>query len=312
MAERQVHLDPSSGVEVNLLGRGTNSHVYLIEKEDGTKVARKVPCDGAKLGRFEIEIAQSGSSFVPNGISSSSIEGVTCLDMECLTPMKKGENNPVFAKAMALAALNALKSVRELTGKTLVHRDIKPSNMLKRSDGSFVLSDWGECLVLGERAKNASEEEGFIPFGSPQSIAPEATVEKSEAHPGNDMYAIGVLIYTQVTGKFHPAMPAANRDTRTVDILGQITLLLPPSTNSVEDVMGLGEETAQGAMPLMTIMHQLSIAPYEEEISRAAKMARDKGVDEATIEVMVRALDPILATRITQDEALKLLKKAGI
>ena len=95
----------------------------------------------------------------------------------------------------------------------VVHRDVKEANILVRqSDGQAVLVDFG----VGYYAKAPTLTKGLLPPGTPHYRAPEAWRFAREhkgvpgahyrAGPGDDLYAQGVVLYRQLTGRF-PFLP---------------------------------------------------------------------------------------------------------
>ena len=95
----------------------------------------------------------------------------------------------------------------------VVHRDVKEANILVRSsDGQAVLVDFG----VGYYAKAPTLTKGLLPPGTPHYRAPEAWRFAREhkgvpgahyrAGPGDDLYAQGVVLYRQLTGRL-PFLP---------------------------------------------------------------------------------------------------------
>ncbi|MFN7991591.1 MAG: serine/threonine-protein kinase [Candidatus Micrarchaeia archaeon] len=80
----------------------------------------------------------------------------------------------------------------------IVHRDLKPSNILLRTRSRApVLIDFGFSLVPGlpDLAMMADS-----PIGTPKFMAPEQTVPKTRMTPQTDIYSLGVIAYSFLSG----------------------------------------------------------------------------------------------------------------
>ena len=81
----------------------------------------------------------------------------------------------------------------------IVHRDLKPANILLDEDGNAYLSDFGIAKAMDEGAGMTMT--GAI-IGTPAYITPEQA-QSSAVSPQTDIYALGVVLYTMLTGQ-HP------------------------------------------------------------------------------------------------------------
>ncbi|MDB4995019.1 MAG: serine/threonine protein kinase, partial [Myxococcaceae bacterium] len=86
----------------------------------------------------------------------------------------------------------------------IVHRDLKPENVFlaqtKRSDESFTVKvlDFGIAKLV-EEARTTSNT-GLV--GSPFWMAPEQTERRAAISPATDVWALGLLVYRLLTGRY--------------------------------------------------------------------------------------------------------------
>jgi hypothetical protein len=95
--------------------------------------------------------------------------------------------------ASALAAAHA---------RGVVHRDVTPANIMLTGAGAKVV-DFGISALIGQRDAAA---DGSL-LGTPAYLAPER-LNGSPVSPATDVYALGLLLYRTLTGRF--PWPAAN------------------------------------------------------------------------------------------------------
>lgn len=93
-----------------------------------------------------------------------------------------------------LSLLDALIGVHQAG---FVHRDLKPANVLVRDDGASVLLDLG--LARSDGNGHTLTTVGAI-VGTPVFMAPEALLGERPA-PTADLYSLGVLLFTALTGE---------------------------------------------------------------------------------------------------------------
>jgi serine/threonine protein kinase len=110
--------------------------------------------------------------------------------------------------------------------KGIVHRDLKPANiMIDRFRGPVVL-DFGIAKLLG-KASSVTEYGTIV--GTPAFMSPEQAREgTTPVGPASDVYSLGAVLYTMLTGKlpYEGASPLAA-------ILKVISPELPPPVRSV-------------------------------------------------------------------------------
>jgi serine/threonine-protein kinase len=84
--------------------------------------------------------------------------------------------------------------------RNILHRDLKPSNiMIDRHSRRPVIMDFGIARVMGE---DASVTEPGMVVGTPSYMPPEQAGENLEQlGPQSDVYSLGAILYTMLTGK---------------------------------------------------------------------------------------------------------------
>lgn len=78
----------------------------------------------------------------------------------------------------------------------IVHRDIKPENILVSDNGQLLLADFGVAKLMSTTGSyGTGTMSGTLPYMAPELF---------EGHPGppSDQYALGVMVYEWLTGRF--------------------------------------------------------------------------------------------------------------
>jgi serine/threonine-protein kinase len=78
-----------------------------------------------------------------------------------------------------------------------VHRDVKPGNVLRATDGTWKVADFGIAKSV-EAAVDITVTGVMI--GTPAYVAPER-IDGRPATPASDLYATGVVLYEAVAGR---------------------------------------------------------------------------------------------------------------
>jgi len=202
------------------LGHGGMGEVWLAERADGAfrrRVALKLPhahlLAGAIRQRFERErdflaglahphIAQ----FHDAGVSDA---GLPWLAMEFV------EGRPITAHCDRLRLgvtarvrlfLQVLEAVRHAHERFIAHRDIKPSNVLVDARGHAKLLDFGIAKLLqGDLATESTELTHLAGRAATPGYAAPEQVAGGPITTQVDVYALGAVLFTLLTGRRPPA-----------------------------------------------------------------------------------------------------------
>ena len=93
--------------------------------------------------------------------------------------------------------IDGLETIHALN---IVHRDIKSNNIIKKSDGSIVLIDFGTAFIYDSDI-NLYHEDGKTIIGTVQYMAPELK-DNPQGTVQTDIYALGITIFEMFTGKY--------------------------------------------------------------------------------------------------------------
>jgi serine/threonine protein kinase len=193
------------------LGRGGMGVVYeAVHRGDGQRVALKLLLQPAHaeeidLVRFEREIAACASLQHPNLVhyhGAGLHRGWPFLAMEYVEGetlserlKRTGPMEPEAAVRLVAALARGLASAHALA---ILHRDIKPDNVMLRGDQP-VLTDFGLALTGGSELQRLTNT-GVV-LGTPTYMAPEqADGEQRAMCPATDVYSLGALLYTLLSG----------------------------------------------------------------------------------------------------------------
>jgi serine/threonine protein kinase len=129
---------------------------------------------------------------------------------------------PSEVAALGAALADALYSLHR---QDAVHLDVKPANVIVKSDGSVVLVDFG--FAFHARYPDLLAEETRFSAGSAPYISPEQILGRRD-DPRSDIFALGVVLYEMLTGRF----PFGEPDT---DVRNRLWLEPMPPRNLAPD-----------------------------------------------------------------------------
>jgi WD40 repeat protein len=83
-------------------------------------------------------------------------------------------------------------------GQGIIHRDLKPSNVLLTADGQPKICDFGVAKLL---ANSELKTQSGVLVGTAEYMAPEQAAGNCTPGPAVDIYALGAILYTLLTGR---------------------------------------------------------------------------------------------------------------
>lgn len=130
-------------------------------------------------------------------------------------------NRPQPASLAAAWVTTLARAVQHAHDHGVIHRDLKPSNVLLTGDGQLKLCDFGVAKLFA--GPDLQTRTGLL-IGTPEYMAPEQAGSAQHVGPAADVWALGAILYSLLTG--HPPFTAP-------DSLGVVRMLqeddpLPP------------------------------------------------------------------------------------
>ncbi|MDA0807655.1 MAG: protein kinase [Planctomycetota bacterium] len=262
----------SDAVLHQLIGQGAFGKVYrATRRADGTTVAvkylrkefwRNVEAADQLVREVSIVSRLSHPGIIKHfgwgrGRQDATFAMMEWVDGENLDSWRRSSTPTVVDIVQCgLAICDALSTAHQAG---IVHADLTPSNIIRRRDGSFVLTDFGFSRQLSNPSKTISA-------GTPGFLAPEqlSNVFGTVSHR-TDVFGVGGVLYFLLTG----TTPFTGRDV--AEIFAR-TLSLQQAASIIDSVPDADSDNTLGAL----IAHCLTKEPSErpESIDKVAEKLR--------------------------------------
>jgi len=200
------------------IGEGGVAVIYLaqhalLKRPTAVKLMKPARMTDVLVARFEREVQLASSLSHPNTIEifdyGRTRDGLLYYAMEYLDGMSVTE---VVARDGALPVARTIHILRQVCaalaeahGKGIVHRDISPDNIMVCRHGGqldFVkVLDYGLVKQMDPKLQTKDLTRGLRIVGTPLYMAPERLRDPADVDPRADIYAVGAVAYTMLTGR---------------------------------------------------------------------------------------------------------------
>jgi eukaryotic-like serine/threonine-protein kinase len=182
------------------MGEGGVGRVFRAQDTEGRTVAIKVPIrfDEVTGTHFtkELQLWQGLHHKNIVEIYSANIFPVPYIEIEYYGTSLAEMRLPLSIEKSVEIITGVAEGLQYAHERGIIHRDIKPENVLMSDDGVPKITDWGLAKALTDTKQTALIS--FSPdFAAPEQLAPNLF---GDTGPWTDIYQLGVLFYSMVTG----------------------------------------------------------------------------------------------------------------
>lgn len=197
------------------IGRGGMGTVYLgahglLDRKVAIKVLENADATERSLARFQREVQLSARLMHPNTIEiydfGRTEEGTFFYVMEFVDGISLEQLVDYYgrqpAERVIYLLLQICGSISEAHAAGMVHRDIKPANVLLTSRSGIhdlvKVLDFGLAKQIDQESMQLTRVDSLT--GTPLYMSPEAIRDAASADALSDIYSIGAVGYTLLTG----------------------------------------------------------------------------------------------------------------
>jgi len=225
---------------LELVGRGGMGVVYRawhcrLKRMEAVKLIRAGQFAGPRdLARFHLEVEAGAALDHPNIVplyGAGEIDGQPYLAMKWVDGVSLPAKLPHFRHSprdSARLVAKVARAVHHAHRRGILHRDIKPGNILLDLSGEPLVVDFGLAKQLD--AEGGITETGVV-AGTPEYMAPEQARGEKHLTVGADVYALGAVLYTLLTGR--PPFTSTNR----MEIIEQVLHSPPPAIRALNPMV---------------------------------------------------------------------------
>jgi len=276
------------------IGSGGMGHVYLgRDPESGAEAAVKVLTPGLAresgfVERFNREIEAMQKLTHPSivrlfdhGVDGESYYfAMEFIQGETLLAFVRRVRRVPWRRAFEIAEeiCGALKTAHD---HGIIHRDLKPSNLLLDSQGRVRLTDFGVAQVFDTQRLTITG--GVI--GTAEYMSPEQA-EGKRASRQSDLYSLGVVLYTMVTGRtpFTGSTAIEVMQKHRFGLFDRPSAVVPELPRRVDEtICRLLEKDPGKRFPDAFVLqrHLRHVQQIEDRVAQGATIAENSSVDSA-------------------------------
>lgn len=192
--------------EVRVLARLHHPNIVTIHDSghhDGHAYFVMDYVDGPTLDQF---VRRNGESPSPRACAGDPASGDVASPVDATRRHEddSGSNHGVRLFNTIELLIKVCQAVHAAHLRGVIHRDLKPSNIRVKADGEPMILDFGLAKIESPEARQEPEITqsgqflGSLPWASPETIGG----QPDRADVRSDVYALGVITYQSLTGRF--------------------------------------------------------------------------------------------------------------